>query len=94
MRVELIHSHCDDKPICPSLWRTDRDTTIAQGWDTDRNDTVEVPAGLLANTPGIGGEVTERGTLLVRGTRVVDPEALAMMEIPAGESAVEINIVV
>jgi hypothetical protein len=90
MRVELIMSDCDDKPICPSLWRTDRGTTIAQGWNTDRDDTVEVPAALVANTPGIDGQRTARGTVLVRGARVADTEALAIMNIPAGESAVEL----
>jgi hypothetical protein len=94
MRVELIREDCDDKPICPSLWRTDRGTTAVQGWDTDHPDTVEVPAKLLEGVQAITGEVTERGTILVRGTRVTDAEALAMMGIPDGESAVELPIAV
>jgi hypothetical protein len=94
MRVELIRGDCDDKPICPSLWRSDRDTTITQGWQTDRADTVEVPAALLAGVKGITGQVTERGTVLVRGVPVVDAEALAMMDIPAGEAAVELPVAV
>jgi hypothetical protein len=94
MRVELVRSACDDKPICPSLWRSDRDTAITQGWQTDREDTVEVPAELLAGVEGITGEATERGTVLVRGVPVVDAEALAMMDIPAGEAAVELPVAV
>lgn len=94
MRVELIRGDCDDKPICPSLWRTDRGTTAVQGWDTDRPDTVEVPGKLLEGVPGITGETTGRGTVLVRGERVTDTEALAMMDIPDGESAVELSIAV
>ena len=94
MRVEMIRSTCEDKPICPTLWRTDRGTAIAQGWETGSGDTVEVPASLLAGVKGIPGEVTAHGTVLVRGVPVVDAEALAMMDIPAGEAAVELAIAV
>ena len=94
MRVELIRKDCDDKPICPSLWRTGRGTTAVQGWNTDRPDTVEVPAALVNGIPGITGETTDRGTVLVRGERVTDAEALAMMDIPSGESAVEVPVAI
>lgn len=33
---------------------------------------------------------TERSTVLVRGTKVIDPEALATLSLPVGESAVEV----
>jgi hypothetical protein len=33
---------------------------------------------------------TDRGTLVVQGTRVTDPEALATMGLPAHETAVEV----
>jgi hypothetical protein len=33
---------------------------------------------------------TDRGTLLVQGYKVTDPEALAAMKIPAGETVVEV----
>ncbi|MFF5264591.1 hypothetical protein ACFY4C_37185 [Actinomadura viridis] len=94
MRVELIRGDCDDKSICPSLWRTGRGTTALQGWDTKRPDTVEVPAKLLDGVPGITGETTERGTVLMRGERVTGAEALPLRDIPSGESAVELPITI
>jgi hypothetical protein len=33
---------------------------------------------------------TDRGTVVVQGTPVTDPEALAAMELPAHETAVEV----
>ena len=93
MRVTLVRGDCDDKPICPAIWRTDRDTGLVQGWATDRPDTVEVPIGLLEGTT-ITGIVTDHGTVLVRGEPVTDAEALAMMDIPERESAVELPVAV
>jgi hypothetical protein len=34
--------------------------------------------------------VTDRGTVVVQGSIVTDPEALATMELPAHETAVEV----
>lgn len=90
MHVILFRTDCDDKPICPSLWKTDRDTTVVQGWVTasDRS-VVEVPEALLAGLE-LPSEPTGRGTLLVRGVEVTDLEALRLMDIPEGEAAVEV----
>jgi hypothetical protein len=90
MRVTLIRTHCDDKPICPAVWRTDRGTTIVQGYVTSWPNTVEVPALLVTDMDGFEGTVTDRGTMLVTGALVTDREALEMMNIPEGESAVEL----
>lgn len=94
MRVEMVRGTCDDKAICPTLWRTDRSSVAVQGWNTDRPGEVEVPAELLDGMDGLAGETTDRGTVLVRGVPVTDVEALAMMEIPDGESAVEVPVVI
>ena len=52
---------------------------------------VEIPFGLV---PGFSASddllITERETVLVRGARVTDPEALDTMRLPAGEDAVEV----
>lgn len=63
---------------------------------------VEVPAHLLAflERDGIRGKVTtisppimhvtERGTYIIQGKRVHDPQALSSMEIPETESCIEV----
>lgn len=55
MRLTFIAKDPESNPTgSPTLYRTDRETWVVQGWD------------------------------------VADPQALAQMDIPAGESAVEI----
>src|SRR5262245_60666502 len=94
MRVTLLRTTCEDKPICPAVWSTDHDTIIVQGYCTSRPDTVEVPAALLVGMDGVNGTVTGRGTMLVVGAPLMDREALEMMNIPDGESAVELAVTV
>jgi hypothetical protein len=55
---------------------------------------VEVPFALLAGLTLSGQTLyaTERGTVLVGGMAVTDPEALAMLHLPVGEAAVEIHL--
>lgn len=43
-----------------------------------------------ANCPSLYG--TDRGTFVVQGWRVSDPEALAQLEIPAHETVVEVPV--
>lgn len=80
----------------PRLYATDRDTFAVQGWRTDSDDRIEIPHRLLVHAePGTciaGLEDTGHGTFLLRGTPVTDLEALAIMKIPAHETAVEVPI--
>ena len=53
---------------------------------------------LIATTGGCAGGdcptayLTDRGTAVVQGYVITDPEALAQLNLPAGETAVEIPI--
>ncbi|MEV0293201.1 hypothetical protein [Nocardia sp. NPDC050710] len=80
----------------PRLYRTDRNTFAVQGWKTGRTDRIEIPHRLLTYTePGTclaGLEDTGHGTFLLSGTPMTDPEALAVMQIPGHETAVEVSI--
>ncbi|MEV5391914.1 hypothetical protein [Nocardia farcinica] len=80
----------------PRIWLTDRGTFAMQGWTTDRDDQIEIPHRLLAYTePGtcVAGLVdTGHGTFLLTGVPITDPEALAIMNIPGHETAVEVPI--
>lgn len=80
----------------PTLFATDRDTYLVQGWKvTDQEASVEIPTRLLAHlTPGtrLGTVVhdTGRGSVIVSGAPVTDAEALSQMDIPGHETGVEV----
>ncbi|MFI6299524.1 hypothetical protein ACIBEJ_48575 [Nonomuraea sp. NPDC050790] len=86
----------------PTLYATDQDSLIIQGWKVPGHDTqVAIPFNLFEHfdkadlhgvTPHIGGPftVSDHERCIVEGTPVTDVEALAQMRIPAHESCVEI----
>lgn len=82
----------------PTLYLTDRNTYIVQGWKVKgRNDVLEIPHTLLAFlTPGTCLGVllqdTGHGTFLLFGKVVTDPEALAEMDIPDHETCFEVPV--
>lgn len=108
MRLRLLRSVCDDWRSCPNINLTDRGTYVVQGYlvgDVDLDGDVlapgeaivEIPSPLLlelADDETVRHAVrrTARGTVLVRGCRVVDAEALRELILPSGEAAVEIPI--
>ncbi|MFI6910099.1 hypothetical protein ACIBKY_53215 [Nonomuraea sp. NPDC050394] len=87
----------------PTLYATDQDSLIVQGWKVPGQEAqVTIPfnlfehfdkAGLYGVTPHIGGPFTVGGdeTCIVEGKPVTDVEVLAQMRIPAHESCVEIT---
>src|SRR5262245_17189091 len=81
----------------PTLFATDRDTYVVQGWKVPEDDlSVEIPAKLLGFLePGTRLDVALRdlgvGTYRLSGNAVTDPEALAQMDIPGHETAVEVG---
>jgi hypothetical protein len=98
------------KDGCPTLYASDRDSYVIQGWRLadpaavpalplgDRETCVEVPARLLSALErpiGVGGGATshvatERGTYIIRGPEIIDPDTLSQMSVPAHETAVEV----
>jgi hypothetical protein len=81
----------------PTLFRSDRDTYVVQGWRTDRHDTIEIPHRLLRHLrPGtcLGARLHDsgHGTFTVTGEPVTDTEALGQIRPPAHETAVEVPI--
>lgn len=99
MKLVPVRERCPDRVTCPTLYRTDRGTYVIQG---DRNSTLdhadgedvaEIPRDLIPEITAHSHDdlhVTERDTVLVRGTRVTDPEALDTMQLPEWETGVEI----
>lgn len=80
----------------PTLYRTDRNTYVAQGYKVaGTTRTVEIWKGLFNYLPGgvrLDTEVIDTGkSYLISGEPVTDTEALAQMDLPDNESAVEIG---
>lgn len=79
----------------PTLYASDRDTYVLQGWKTDRDDTVEIPHQLLGflewgtylDSPH---HDTGRGTFYVSGDRITDAETLSQMDLPDHEAGIEV----
>ncbi|MEV6560427.1 hypothetical protein AB0M22_32235 [Nocardia sp. NPDC051756] len=96
MRVQLLGGPSGSQGS-PTLYLTDRRTFAVQGWKTQRDNRIEIPHRLLGYVePGTclaDLEDTGHGTFLLSGTPITDPEALAIMQIPAHETAVEVPIV-
>jgi hypothetical protein len=91
----------------PTLYLTDRDTYLVQGWSVagESPNVVEIPESLLRHLqPGTHlavplrstgrrwrGDDGEWATYTLSGTAVTDPEALAQMAIPDHEGCVEVE---
>lgn len=86
MQLTRLRGTCADTDVCPTVYWTDRNTAVVQGYLVTDSETpriaalaagetaVEVPVDLLA---GLGIDAlrllsTERSTVLVRGTKVTD----------------------
>lgn len=81
----------------PTLYASDRESYVIQGWRTDEIDTIEIPHPLLAYLePGtcLGALLrdTGHGTFMLSGKPVTDLEALALMDTPDHEASVEVPI--
>lgn len=99
MQVVVLRERCPDRVSCPHLYCTDRGTYVVQGYvnaELSREPgqaVVEIPLALI---PEIAAHshadlyLTDHGTVLVRGAKVTDPEALARMQLPDDEDAVEL----
>ncbi|MFB8277834.1 hypothetical protein [Nocardia colli] len=81
----------------PTLFRSDQQSYVVQGWSTGSSDTIEIPHGLIQYLqPGtcLGAllQDTGHGTFTLTGEPVTDPEALDQIQLPGHESAVQVSI--
>ncbi len=81
----------------PTLFATDRDTYVVQGWKVpDQPTSVEIPKKLLRHLEGLPDlattlEDTGRDSYVLSGARVDDLRALSQMDIPGHETCVEVG---
>lgn len=80
----------------PTLYATDRDTYVVQGWKVDGHATqVEIPHRLLGHVEvgkslGVRLDDTGEGSFILAGEPVTDAETLAQLDIPGHETCVEV----
>ncbi|WP_330251193.1 hypothetical protein OG874_34250 [Nocardia sp. NBC_00565] len=80
---------------CPTLYATDQDSFLIQGWRTGRPETVEIPHLLLGFAEPdtfIGAMMidTGRGTFELTGRPIVDHETLTQLDLADDETAIEV----
>ncbi|WP_458687293.1 hypothetical protein [Nocardia tengchongensis] len=95
MRLRFLGKNGSDRNGCPSLYATDQDSFLVQGWQTDRPETVEIPHVLLGYadpTTFLGATMTDtgRGTFTVTGRAVIEPETIDQLDLAEDEAAIEV----
>lgn len=81
----------------PTLFATDRDSYVVQGWRVPGEETsLEVPKRLLGYLePGtrLAADLSDTGrdSYVLSGAAVTDAETLAQMDIPGHETCVEVG---
>ncbi|WP_067690221.1 hypothetical protein [Nocardia jejuensis] len=95
MRLRLLGKGGSGKDDCPSLFATDGDTFIVQGWRTDNPNEVEIPhllTGFAEPRTYLGVPLTDtgRGTFTLVGTPIVDVATLDQLTLESYEVAVEV----
>lgn len=95
MRIHFLGKGDSEGGGCPSMYYTERETYVVQGWKTDTTGTVEIPQrllGFIQPDTYIGTHLTDtgRGTFALSGTPVTDGETLAQMDIRPNETAIEV----
>ncbi|MEU0543903.1 hypothetical protein [Nocardia sp. NPDC005978] len=95
MRLRFLGKNGSKVGDCPSLFVTDRDTYLVQGWKTGTPETVEIPHVLLSYVEPdtfIGATMTDsgRGTFTLAGRPITEPETLDQLTMETYESAIEV----
>jgi len=95
MHIRFLGKGGSPSSGCPSLYETDADSFLVQGWRSDDPNVVEIPhllLGFAEDNTFIGAALTDtsRGTFTLRGKLVTDPQVLAQLELAENETIVEV----
>ncbi|MEU1526336.1 hypothetical protein ABZ413_29485 [Nocardia rhamnosiphila] len=95
MRIQFLGKGGSEGGGCPSLYATDRETYLVQGWKTGNPDVIEIPhllLGFALPDTFVGATMTDtgRGTFTLSGAAVTDNEVLAQMDVAEDETCVEV----
>lgn len=95
MRLRFLGKGGSDKTGCPTLYATDVNSFVVQGWQTGQPDTIEIPhllPGFAEPQSFIGSAMTDtgRGTFTLTGRPITDHTTLEQMSLEDNETAVEV----
>lgn len=95
MRLVFLGKGGSQVNECPSLYATDQDSFVVQGWRTNIPGTVEIPhllTGFAEPHTYIGTVLTDtgRGTFTLAGRPISDAETLIQLRLADDETAVEV----
>ncbi|MBF6425594.1 hypothetical protein IU440_12960 [Nocardia cyriacigeorgica] len=95
MRLKFLGKGGSGGGHCPTLYATDQDTYLVQGWETDETGTIEIPHLLLGFAEPdtfVGAKLTDtgRGTFAVSGRPITEPDVLGQLDLADDETAIEV----
>ena len=95
MSLKFLGKGGSDVGGCPSLYATDHESYLVQGWRTDRTEIVEIPhllTGFAEPDTFLGAVLTDtgRGTFTLTGQPVTDQSVLCQLDVAANETVIEI----
>ncbi|WP_067836077.1 hypothetical protein [Nocardia lijiangensis] len=95
MRLRFLGKGGSGDGDCPTLYATDQNSYLVQGWKTGQPETVEIPHLLLGFAEPdmyIGASMTDtgRGTFTLTGRPVTEPETVAQLALADDETAIEV----
>ncbi|MBO0852336.1 MAG: hypothetical protein J2P18_01050 [Nocardia sp.] len=95
MRIRFLGKGGSGEGDCPTLYATDRNTYLVQGWETTTVGMVEIPhllTGFAESDTFIGASMadTGRGTFRLTGRPVTEPDVLAQLTLANDETAIEV----
>ncbi|MGW5385497.1 hypothetical protein [Nocardia sp. NPDC003963] len=95
MRLQFLGKGGSNVGECPSLYVSDQDTYVVQGWVTEQAATVEIPhllTGFAELGTFIGATMTDtgRGTFTLTGRPITEPGTLAQLDLADDETAIEV----
>lgn len=102
MKLVFQRGACGNGRTCPNLNTTDRGSYVIQGYVTSGQSadpaeaSIEVPLSLLPELHTASDRDglcrTDRGSVILTGQQVTDPDALDELNLPAGENAIEVPL--
>jgi hypothetical protein len=95
MRLQFLGKGGSDVGGCPTLYATNQDSYLVQGWETGTPEIIEIPhmlTGFAEADTFIGATMTDtgRGTFTLSGRPIAEPETLAQLDLAPNETAIEV----
>jgi len=95
MRLTFLGKGGSGTNDCPTLYATDQESFLVQGWRTGTPEKIEIPhllTGFAEPRTYIGTTLTDtgRGTFLLSGRPITDADTLSQLKLSDDETAIEV----